>query len=199
MKILVVLLRLVFKFLFLGEKAHIDTTLEIIALRQQINVLQRSIKRPQIKHRDRIFWALLSKIYSKWKSTLSIVQPSTVTDWHQKGFKLFWKWKCRKRGRPKINWKLIKLIRKIDNENPLWSPQHIQGELAKLGITVCTNTVKKYIEKSHPKGHRRSHRGKRILLKDYLKKKDILVIYSKDINKSEKKADVPEQGYVWKD
>lgn len=30
----------------------------------------------------------------------------------------------------------------MQKENQLWSAQRIQGELAKLGITVCTNTVK---------------------------------------------------------
>ena len=46
--------------------------------------------------------------------------------------------------RPAFNWPLIKLIRRMQEKNPLWSPQRIQGELAKLGFTVCDNTVHKY-------------------------------------------------------
>ncbi len=36
----------------------------------------------------------------------------------------------------------------MQNENPTWSPQRIQGELGKLGFAVCENTVAKYMRKS---------------------------------------------------
>lgn len=36
-------------------------------------------------------------------------------------------------------------------------------------------------------------------LEKYLKREDVLVIYSKDIKKSERIGDVPQQGYVWQD
>ena len=38
--------------------------------------------------------------------------------------------------RPKIDCQLIKLIRTMQNENPTWSPQRIQGELGKLGFSA---------------------------------------------------------------
>jgi len=38
-----------------------------------------------------------------------------------------------------------------------------------------------------------------ITLKEYLKKKDILVIYDKDIKAKERVGVLPEQGYVWVD
>ena len=76
-----------------------------------------------------------------------VVKPETVIGWHRKGFKLYWKWKSRKAGRPNIDWELIKLIRKLQKENPKWSAQRIQGELQKLGFNVCDNTVAKYMRK----------------------------------------------------
>ena len=39
------------------------------------------------------------------------------------------------------------LIRKMQKENPIWSAQRIQGELSKLGYSVCDNTVAKYMRK----------------------------------------------------
>lgn len=36
--------------------------LEILALRHQLAVAQRSVKRPRLKPADRIFWAWLSKV-----------------------------------------------------------------------------------------------------------------------------------------
>ncbi len=124
-----------------------ELILENLALRQQLGVQQRSIKRPRIKNTDRIFWVWLSRIWNNWKSSLIIVKPPTVIGWHKKCFKFYWKWKSQRVGRPNIDWQLIKLIRKLQKENQTWSAQRIQGELVKLGLDVSDNTVAKYILK----------------------------------------------------
>ncbi len=113
-------------------------------MRQQLNVYRR-MKRPRIKRSDRIFWVVLSKLWRDWKSAVIIVKPQTVIAWHRKGVRLYWRWKSRNTGRPEINWELIKLIRRMHKDNPLWSAQRIQGELSKLGFDVCDNTVAKYM------------------------------------------------------
>jgi len=41
---------------------------ENLALRQQINVLQRSVKRPKLRKRDRIFWVWLSRLLGDWRN-----------------------------------------------------------------------------------------------------------------------------------
>ena len=57
---------------------------ENIALRQQLIVLKRNQKRPVLKERDRLFWVLLSRIWSGWRDAVYIVQPDTVVRWHKK-------------------------------------------------------------------------------------------------------------------
>lgn len=145
MKIICKLILETLKLLFRSRQ---EIILENLALWQQLIVQQRSIKRPELKNADRIFWVWLSRIWNNWKSALVIVKPETVVRWHRNGFKLYWRWKSRKVGRPNIDWELIKLIRKLQQENPTWSAQRIQGELAKLGYDVCDNTVAKYMKKS---------------------------------------------------
>ena len=140
--------KLFFEFLRLIFRSKQDIVLENLALRQQLVVQQRSIKRPKIKNTDRIFWIWLSRIWSNWKSSLIIVKAPTVIGWHKRGFKFYWRWKSRRVGRPAIDWELIKLIRKLQKENILWSAQRIQGELKKLGFEVCDNTVTKYMTKN---------------------------------------------------
>ena len=142
-----ILAKLIFEFFRLIFRSKQDIIIENLALRQQLAVQQRTVKKPKIKNRDRIFWIWLSNIWSNWKSALIIVKPPTVIGWHKKGFKLYWKRKSRRVGRPNINWELIKLIRKFQRENPIWTAQRIQGELAKLGLDVCDNTVAKYMRK----------------------------------------------------
>lgn len=67
--------------------------LEILALRHQIGVLQRSVKRPRLTPADRLLWAWQCKVWQDWKSGVFIMQASTVVGWHRKGFRLFWTWK----------------------------------------------------------------------------------------------------------
>ena len=65
---------------------------ENLALRQQLAVYKQSVKRPKLRPRDRLFWICLSRLWSNWRSALSLVQPETVIRWHRQGFKLYWRW-----------------------------------------------------------------------------------------------------------
>ncbi|MCD4831412.1 MAG: hypothetical protein K8R02_06340 [Anaerohalosphaeraceae bacterium] len=121
--------------------------LENLMLRQQLNIYKRKAKRPKLENIDRITLVWISKVFSKWKSALVVTKASTLISWHRKSFKLYWRRKSRRVGRPNIDWELIKLIRKMQKENSLWSAQRIQGELEKLGFSVCDNTVAKYMRK----------------------------------------------------
>ena len=79
-------------------RSRIDLQLENLALRHQIGVLQRSLKkRPKLTSMDRLLWVSLSRIWRDWRSTLAIVKPQTVVAWHRMGFRLFWTWKVQSR------------------------------------------------------------------------------------------------------
>ena len=112
--------------------------LEILALRQQLAVLARQQKRPRLKNRDRIFWILISRIFTGWKDCLQLVKPDTVIRWHRKGYRAYWRWKSRPRrpGRPTIDWDLIKLVRRLASENPLWGAPRVHSEVELLGYEV---------------------------------------------------------------
>ncbi len=120
---------------------------EILALRHQVCVLQRSVKRPKLSAADRFLWAWLCSVWNGWQSVVSIVKPATVVAWQRKSFGLFWSWKIRrgKPGRPAITKEVRKLIRMLSRENPLWGAPHIHGELLKLGIDIGETSVSKYM------------------------------------------------------
>jgi hypothetical protein len=63
--------------------------LENLALRQQLAVLRRSVKRPKLRRCDRLFWVLLKRYWDGWESRLILVKPETVICWHRQGFKAF--------------------------------------------------------------------------------------------------------------
>jgi high-affinity Fe2+/Pb2+ permease len=58
--------------------------LENAALRQQLAVYKRSVKRPNIKNGDRIFWMTMMRLLREWKEAVVIVKPATVVKWHRR-------------------------------------------------------------------------------------------------------------------
>jgi putative transposase len=127
-------------------KPRIVLATENLVLRQQLVVLNRTVKRPQIHRRDRFFWVILSRLWKDWREVLIIVKPETVVKWHREGFRLYWKWKSgvRRAGRPKINKVIRELIKRMSVENPLWGVPRLQAELSLLGFEVAASTVAKY-------------------------------------------------------
>jgi transposase InsO family protein len=128
-------------------KSRAVLQLENLALRHQLGVLQRSVKRPKLAPADRLLWVWLSAVWSGWRSALIIVKPNTVIAWHRRSFRLFWTWKVRRGqpGRPAVPKNVRELIRRLSRENPLWGAPRIHGELLKLGIDIGETSVGKYL------------------------------------------------------
>ena len=129
----------------------IAQAIEITALRSQLSlfqeqVLNHKIPKPKPTPAFHQLWVVFSKLWPVWKTSLIIVKPETVIGWHCKAFKLYWLWKSKPRGRPKISQTTIALIKRIHKENPLWSPERIHDQLINLGITdaPAPNTIAKY-------------------------------------------------------
>ena len=70
--------------------------LENLALRQQLAALDRKGARPSLRMADRLFWVVLSRLWSGWREILVIVKPETVIGWHRKGFRRFGTRKSRR-------------------------------------------------------------------------------------------------------
>ena len=130
-------------------RSHRVLALENLALRQQLATLKFRYPRPQLTDSDRMFWVVLSRLWPGRTSVLHIVQPATVIRWHRQGFRYYWRWKSRRRGRPRIDWETRQLIRRMCLANPLWGAPRIHGELLKLGIEVSEATVSKYMIRHH--------------------------------------------------
>src|SRR5436309_14993354 len=125
-------------------------SLENVVLRHQLAVLQRSVGRPRLRRRDRLVWVALSQLWAGWRASLVMVQPATVLAWHRQGFRLYWRWKSRRRsaGRPPLDLEIRTLIRRMARENPTWGRRRILAELRSLGHEVAALTAAKYM--GHP-------------------------------------------------
>src|SRR3954453_22243372 len=95
-------------------KSRTTLQLENLALRHQLGILRRSVKRPKLTPADRLIWIWRREAWSDWRSSLTIVKPETVIAWHRKGFRLLFTWKVRggQPGRPAVPKDVRELIRK---------------------------------------------------------------------------------------
>jgi hypothetical protein len=128
-------------------RSRVRLEAEILVLRQQINVLRRkSPKRSVFRTFDRLVFVGLYRLAPGIVDALAIVRPETVVRWHRAGFRLFWRWKSRRRGgRPSVPLEIRRLIREMSLANPFWGAPRIHGELLKLDLDVGQTSVAKYM------------------------------------------------------
>jgi putative transposase len=72
-----------------------DLVMENAILRQQLIVLTRPIKRPQLTHADRLGLLFLARFTKFRKQALHIVEPDTRLRWHRDIFRFYWKRKLK--------------------------------------------------------------------------------------------------------
>jgi transposase InsO family protein len=128
-----------------------DLILENLALRQQLLALHAQRRRPRLSVRYKLFWVLLRRLWSGWKTPLLLVTPRTVVEWHRAGFRLYWNWLSRARqvgGRKPLSQEIRALIFRMAAENPTWGAPRIHGELLKLGFHLSQPTVSRWLRRA---------------------------------------------------
>src|SRR6478736_2142908 len=133
----------IFAFRFRGGAS---LEIELIAVRHQLAVLRRQRPgRPQLSSLARLLWVWLYRIWPQVIDAMVLVKPATVVQWHRKGFRLLWRWRSSRPGRPTIGAEIRTLIRRMSKDNPLWGAPRIHGELLKLGIKISQATVGRWM------------------------------------------------------
>ena len=93
---------------------------ENLFLRKQLALFREREKKAMPTTRaDRFVFSKLARCF-EWRSALMIVTPATLIGWHRKAFRLFWRWKSRLVGRPRVIVEVRNLIRRLVVENPTW-------------------------------------------------------------------------------
>ncbi len=128
-------------------RSRLSLHLEILALRHQLGVYQRTVKRPRVRSADRFLWSWLSRRWGGWQQALVFVQPSTVIQWRRRRFREHWRKLSRsgKPGRPTVSEEVRALIRQMSSANSTWGAPRIVGELHMIGIDLAKSTVEKYM------------------------------------------------------
>jgi putative transposase len=119
---------------------------ENLFLRKQLALyLERQVKPRRADDATRLTLIALSRLID-WRQLLTVVKPETLIRWHRKGFRLFWRWKSRPHGRPRVPATLRQLIAEMAAANRTWGEERIVAKLlVKLGIRVSSRTVRRYM------------------------------------------------------
>jgi len=128
-------------------RTRAESALENLALRQQLANLRHTSGRLRICMADRVFWLVLSRLWSRWADVLVIVKPDTVVRWHRAGFRLFWRWKSRPRSpvASEVSAEVKAIILQMAEANLGWGAPRIYGELLKLGIDIGERSVSRFM------------------------------------------------------
>ena len=135
-------------FLLLYFRSPSALAAENLFLRKQLGLyVERKIKPRRATNSIRLTLASLSRFFD-WRNALTIVKPDTLIRWHRSGFRLFWMWKSRPRGRPRVPADVQKLIVEIAMNNPTWGEERIADELLlKIGLQISPRTIRRYMPK----------------------------------------------------
>src|SRR4030081_2514740 len=143
---MITILSTVVSILAFRLRSRASLELELVALRHQVSVLRRQHPvRLRLFSTDRLLWVWLYRIWPQILNAMVLVRPATVVQWHRKGFRVYWRWRSRGPGRPKMSTEIRDLIRRMSLANPLWGAPRIHGELLKLGIEISQATVGRYL------------------------------------------------------
>src|SRR5450759_5066175 len=128
-----------------GQQGRDDGSkdLEILVLRHQLRVLQRTSGRPKLRVIDRVLLAAASRVIPRERWVTFLVTPATLLRWHRELVRRKWTYRRTGRpGRPPLDPEVRALIRRLARENPRWGCVRIEGELRKLGLRVATTTIR---------------------------------------------------------
>jgi putative transposase len=134
-----------------------DKALEILLLRQQLDILLRKQNQPVIPNRAEkmslaILTAKLKEVTGRptrqLRSILRLFQPETVLGWYRFLVRRKWKHAPKNRGgRPRTDQALEDLILRLAHENPRCGYGKIDGELQKLGFEASQTTIRNILKR----------------------------------------------------
>jgi putative transposase len=134
-------------------RTHDELIAENAALRQQLVVASRAVKRPSFFPWERALLVLIASVLPNWQSAVLLAKPETVLRWHREGFRLFWRHRSKvaaKQREPRLAATTIELIQSMALDNRTWGAERIRGELLKLGIRVAKRTIQRHIRAVRP-------------------------------------------------
>jgi len=137
-----------FALVVLLARSDRSKELELLVLRQELSILRRQARRPQLRESDRLVLAALSRVMPRRSWQAFLVTPETLLRWRRRIVACRWTYPHGRPGRPAVNQEVRQLILLLARENSRWGYVRIVGELRKLGITVSATLVRNVLARA---------------------------------------------------
>jgi hypothetical protein len=124
--ILYTLVRFLLDLLLVRRQSELKLRAEVLALRHQLAVLQRQVRRPRWQPSDRLLLTALSRVLPRPAWSTMLVSPETLLRWHRELLRRKWAAyarRPRRRDRPPAS-ELRQLIVRLAGEPPLGLSTH---------------------------------------------------------------------------
>jgi hypothetical protein len=123
------LLRLLLDLLLLRSRPKAERDLELLALRHEVAILRRHVKRPELLLTDRLILAALGR---RLPAGRLLFTSATLLRWHRELVRRRWAAFSRRprRGRPPISEEVRSLIVRMATENPRYVKREIMWSWA---------------------------------------------------------------------
>lgn len=143
--------------IMLGRRSERAKDLEILALRHQLRILQRTAthpprptrwEKPTLAIRAVKLKAAAQTTGRSWGRHILIFTPETLVRWHRDLVRRTWT--VHQHGaprRPRVGDAFERLIRCLATEHPSWGYRRIHGELCKLGHDSGRSTVRDVLKR----------------------------------------------------
>jgi hypothetical protein len=117
---------------------------ELLALRHEVRVLRRQVKRTRWRPGDRLLPAALSRRLPRAAWGRFPVRPEPLLRRHRELVRRKWAAFGRRRGpgRPPLVAEIQELVLRLARENPRWGYQRIRGELLTLGHEASATAIR---------------------------------------------------------
>ncbi len=103
--------------------------MENLFLRKQLALyVARPVKPRRADDATRAVMVVASRSIA-WRHLLTVVKPDTLIRWPRQGFRLFWRWKSRRVGRPRIPREVPQSIAQMATADVTWGDERIVAEL----------------------------------------------------------------------
>jgi hypothetical protein len=154
--------RVLLDALVVRARAGAARDVELLALRQEVRVLRRTVARARWRRADRLVFAALARCLPRAGWPVFPVRPETLLRWHRELVRRKWALFGRRRGpgRPPLRADVCALVVRLARENPRWGSVRIRGELLKLGHDVSATAIRTLLRRRRvPPAPRRAGRA----------------------------------------
>jgi putative transposase len=133
-------LRQILRLLLLRCRSSRAKDIELLVLRQELDVLKRQVPRPRFRPEERWVLTVLQRLRPVRERLSTLVTPDTIRRWHRELARSKWRYRHRGVSRGRIPDHLRLLVWRLASENPTWGYCRLRGELKKFGAEISTTS-----------------------------------------------------------